>query len=25
MRLENLPPRNELDRMWEEQERRESA
>ncbi len=24
MRLENLPPRNELDRMWEEQERRES-
>jgi DNA-directed RNA polymerase subunit alpha len=25
MRLENLPPRGELDRMWEEQERRESA
>jgi len=25
MRLDNLPPRNELDRMWEEQERRESA
>ena len=25
MRLENLPPRSELDRMWEEQERRESA
>ncbi len=25
MRLENLPPRNELDRMWEEQERREST
>jgi len=25
MRLENLPPRNELDRMWAEQERRESA
>ncbi len=24
MRLENLPPRGELDRMWEEQERRES-
>jgi len=25
MRLDNLPPRNELDRMWAEQERRESA
>src|ERR1700728_537418 len=25
MRLENLPSRSELDRMWEEQERRESA
>jgi len=25
MRLENLPSRGELDRMWEEQERRESA
>jgi DNA-directed RNA polymerase subunit alpha len=25
MRLENLPPRSELDRMWEEQERREST
>jgi DNA-directed RNA polymerase subunit alpha len=25
MRLENLPPRSELDRMWAEQERRESA
>jgi DNA-directed RNA polymerase subunit alpha len=25
MRLENLPARGELDRMWEEQERRESA
>jgi DNA-directed RNA polymerase subunit alpha len=25
MRLENLPPRAELDKMWEEQERRESA
>ncbi|HXW83801.1 MAG TPA: DNA-directed RNA polymerase subunit alpha [Candidatus Binataceae bacterium] len=25
MRLDNLPPRGELDRMWEEQERRESA
>ena len=25
MRLENLPARSELDRMWEEQERRESA
>src|SRR6516165_4567600 len=25
MRLDNLPPRSELDRMWEEQERRESA
>jgi DNA-directed RNA polymerase subunit alpha len=25
MRLENLPSRAELDRMWEEQERRESA
>src|SRR5580704_3879531 len=25
MRLENLPPRGELDRMWEEQERREST
>ncbi len=25
MRLENLPPRSELDRMWEEQERRESV
>ncbi len=25
MRLENLPPRSELDRMWQEQERRESA
>ncbi|HYB89956.1 MAG TPA: DNA-directed RNA polymerase subunit alpha [Candidatus Binataceae bacterium] len=25
MRLENLPPRGELDRMWEEQERRESV
>ncbi len=25
MRLENLPPRPELDKMWEEQERRESA
>jgi DNA-directed RNA polymerase subunit alpha len=25
MRLENLPPRGELDKMWEEQERRESA
>jgi len=24
MRLDNLPPRNELDRMWAEQERRES-
>lgn len=24
MRLDNLPPRGELDRMWEEQERRES-
>ncbi len=25
MRLDNLPPRSELDRMWAEQERRESA
>jgi DNA-directed RNA polymerase subunit alpha len=25
MRLDNLPSRSELDRMWEEQERRESA
>jgi DNA-directed RNA polymerase subunit alpha len=25
MHLDNLPPRGELDRMWEEQERRESA
>jgi len=25
MRLDNLPPRNDLDRMWAEQERRESA
>jgi len=25
MRLENLPARSELDKMWEEQERRESA
>jgi DNA-directed RNA polymerase subunit alpha len=25
MRLENLPTRSELDRMWEEQERREST
>jgi DNA-directed RNA polymerase subunit alpha len=25
MRLDNLPPRGELDRMWAEQERRESA
>ena len=25
MRLENLPSRSELDRMWEEQERREST
>jgi DNA-directed RNA polymerase subunit alpha len=25
MRLDNLPARGELDRMWEEQERRESA
>lgn len=25
MRLENLPSRSELDRLWEEQERRESA
>ena len=25
MRLENLPARGELDRMWEEQERREST
>ena len=25
MRLDNLPARSELDRMWEEQERRESA
>lgn len=25
MRLENLPPRSELDRMWQEQEQRESA
>ena len=25
VRLDNLPPRSELDRMWAEQERRESA